>query len=94
VKIDWGGLNLTEFQEEVLRATLAIPYGETRSYGEIAGLVGSPRAARAVGQAEARNPMPLIIPCHRVIGSDGGMVGYGGPDGVDVKAWLLALEGR
>ena len=68
----------TDFQLRVLRATERIPYGETRSYGEIARTAGSPRAARAVGQAERSNPVPLVIPCHRVIGSDGSLTGYGG----------------
>jgi methylated-DNA-[protein]-cysteine S-methyltransferase len=91
VPIDWT--DFTEFQRRVLQATRAIPYGETRTYGEIARSAGSPRAARAVGQAEKANPIPVIIPCHRVIGADGAMVGYGGPEGVDLKARLLKLEG-
>lgn len=91
VAIDWA--DFTEFQRRVLQATRAIPYGETRTYGDIARAAGSPRAARAVGQAEKANPIPIIIPCHRVIGADGALVGYGGPDGVDLKAKLLKLEG-
>ncbi len=90
IPIDWSGM--TDFKMEVLRATLGIPYGETRSYGEVAALIGRPRAARAVGQAEAANPIPLVIPCHRVIGADGQMRGYGGPEGVELKAWILAFE--
>jgi methylated-DNA-[protein]-cysteine S-methyltransferase len=82
----------TDFQLRVLRATERIPYGETRSYGEIARAAGSPRAARAVGQAERSNPVPLIIPCHRVIGSDGSLTGYGGSQSTDTKAWLLEFE--
>jgi len=86
--IDWS--MMTPFQEQALRATHAIPYGETRSYGEIAAIIGKPGAARAVGQAQATNPIPLVIPCHRVIGADGSLHGYGG--GLDRKAWLLTLE--
>ena len=90
IPIDCSGM--TKFKMAVLKATLEIPYGETRSYGEIAARIGHPRAARAVGQAEAKNPIPLVIPCHRVIGSDGQMRGYGSPEGVSLKAWLLAFE--
>ncbi|XZE52951.1 methylated-DNA--[protein]-cysteine S-methyltransferase [Planctomycetaceae bacterium SH139] len=66
--------------------------GQTLSYAELAGRAGSPRAARAVGQAMARNRLPLVIPCHRVLASGGKMGGYSGPGGVDTKRWLLALE--
>ncbi len=89
--IDWSGM--TPFQKKVLQATLAIPCGEVITYGELAQLVGRPRSARAVGRAEATNPMPLVIPCHRVIGADGKLHGYGGRGGLDTKAWLLRLEG-
>ena len=75
-----------------MQETLAIPYGETRSYGEVAAAVGRPKAARAVGQAEKSNHAPLVIPCHRVIGSDGSLTGYGGPDNTDLKARLIAFE--
>ncbi len=88
--IDWSGM--TPFQQSVLRATCAIPYGETSTYGAIAREIGRPRAARAVGRAQATNPMPLVIPCHRVLGSDGGLHGYDGPGGVAMKAKLLELE--
>ncbi len=88
--LDWSGL--TDFQKDVLQATLEIPYGETRSYGEVAAAVGRSKAARAVGQAESRNPCPLVVPCHRVIGADGALVGYGGSGDVNTKAWLLAFE--
>jgi len=88
--IDWSVM--TPFQERVLRATYAIPFGEVVTYGSIAAQIGRPSAARAVGRAQATNPMPLIIPCHRVIGSDGGLHGYGGRGGLDTKAWLLRLE--
>jgi methylated-DNA-[protein]-cysteine S-methyltransferase len=72
---------------------MAIPYGHVTTYGDLARQLGVPRAARAVGRAQATNPMPLVIPCHRVIGSDGGLHGYGAGDGLQTKAWLLHLEG-
>ena len=89
--VDWDVLR--PFQRLVLQATFAIPRGETRTYKEIAIRVGHPRSARAVGRAEATNPLPIIIPCHRVIGSDGRLVGYGLGEGLKTKAWLLKLEG-
>lgn len=89
--IDWGAYS--PFQKAVLEETQAIPYGETRSYGQVAAAIGRPKAARAVGQAEKRNQVPLVIPCHRVIGSDGSMTGYGGSTNTDLKARLIAFEG-
>ena len=89
--VDWDVLN--EFQRKALRATFAIPYGETRTYKEIALEIGSPRGARAVGRAEATNPMPVVLPCHRVIGTDRKLHGYGAGEGLDTKTWLLKLEG-
>jgi methylated-DNA-[protein]-cysteine S-methyltransferase len=89
IAIDWSMMR--SFQREALLATFAIPYGQTSTYGEIAMQIGRPSSARAVGRAEATNPMPLVIPCHRVLGSDGKLRGYGG--GLDVKKWLLRLEG-
>jgi len=89
--IDWTVLRL--FQQSVLHATCEIPYGETRTYKEIAGRIGRPGSARAVGRAEATNPMPLVIPCHRVIGMDGKLRGYGMVEGLKTKAWLLKFEG-
>ena len=80
----------TEFQKKVWRELQAIPYGETRSYGEIAKAVGSPRASRAVGMANNKNPIPILIPCHRVIGADGSLTGYAG--GMEAKKLLLDLE--
>jgi methylated-DNA-[protein]-cysteine S-methyltransferase len=89
--IDWSLLR--PFQREVLQFTFAIPYGETRTYSEIAQHIGRPRAARAVGRAQATNPMPLVIPCHRVIGLDGKLHGYGAGEGLPTKEWLLKMEG-
>mgnify|MGYP001565916736 FL=1 len=85
-------LNLTgtEFQVQVLEELLRIPYGETTSYGAIAKSIGRPRAVRAVGAANGRNPIPIVVPCHRVIGSTGDLTGFGG--GLDTKAALLRLE--
>lgn len=91
VEIDWPVLS--PFQAEVLRLVWSIPYGQTRTYGDIAQALGQPGGARAVGRANATNPMPLVIPCHRVLGTDGRLHGYGGPGGVVTKAWLLQLEG-
>lgn len=85
-------LNLvgTRFQRGVWAALLTIPYGQTRSYGEIAAQIGSPGASRAVGLANGHNPIGIIVPCHRVIGANGSLTGYGG--GLDRKRALLALE--
>jgi methylated-DNA-[protein]-cysteine S-methyltransferase len=80
----------TEFQRRVWAALQTIPYGETRSYGQIAEQIGSPAASRAVGLANGRNPISIIVPCHRVIGSSGGLTGYGG--GIERKRILLELE--
>jgi methylated-DNA-[protein]-cysteine S-methyltransferase len=87
VELDLGG---TEFQQRVWKALLTIPYGETRSYGEIAEQIGAPGAARAVGLANGHNPVAIIVPCHRVIGAGGQLTGYGG--GLDRKQALLELE--
>ena len=73
-------------------ALLEIPYGETLSYGELAAAIGHPGAARAVGHACGQNPLAVVVPCHRVVGSDGSLTGYGG--GLDAKAALLRLEGQ
>lgn len=81
----------TTFQLEVLSALQEIPCGETRCYFDIAKRIGRPKAVRAVGAANGRNPLPIVIPCHRVIGSDGSLTGFGG--GLDVKKFLLKLEG-
>jgi methylated-DNA-[protein]-cysteine S-methyltransferase len=82
----------TAFQRDVWNALREIPYGETTSYGELARQIGNPKAARAVGAANGRNPIPVIVPCHRVIGSTGSMIGFGG--GISIKEKLLALERR
>ena len=82
----------TPFQREVLEALQEIPYGETRSYADLAKAVGRPKATRAVGAANGRNPLPIVIPCHRAIGSDGSLTGFGG--GLDTKRFLLDLEQR
>ncbi|HBY72341.1 MAG TPA: methylated-DNA--[protein]-cysteine methyltransferase, partial [Lachnospiraceae bacterium] len=80
----------TEFQRKVWKVLQSIPYGETRSYGQVAADAGNPKAARAVGMANNRNPIPIMIPCHRVIGADGSLTGYGG--GLPIKVYLLSLE--
>lgn len=80
----------TLFQVRVWQALLTVPYGETKSYGEIAQLLGDPKAARAVGHANANNPLALIVPCHRVIGSSGQLIGYA--SGLEQKKWLLTHE--
>jgi len=80
----------TEFQLSVWKALLDIPYGKTTSYGEVARRIGKPHAVRAVGAANGQNPIAIVVPCHRVIGADGRLTGYGG--GLDVKQRLLFLE--
>ena len=83
-------MNGTKFQKEVWTALLDIPYAETCSYGDVARAIGKPKACRAVGMANNKNPLPIVIPCHRVIGADGRMVGYAA--GLDVKAKLQSIE--
>ena len=85
-------LNGTPFQLDVWRALLQIPYGATSSYGGVAAAIGKPKAVRAVGGANHNNPVSIIVPCHRVIGSDGGLTGYGG--GLHRKRWLLDHEAK
>lgn len=82
----------TAFQVAVWRALLTIPFGETRSYRQIATQIGNPKATRAVGAANGRNPLSIVAPCHRVIGASGTLTGFAG--GLEAKAFLLALEGR
>jgi methylated-DNA-[protein]-cysteine S-methyltransferase len=87
VPLDFVG---TAFQKKVWKALITIPYGETRSYGQIAAQIGHPQAVRAVGAANGRNPIPIIAPCHRVIGANGKLTGFAG--GLEIKAVLLELE--
>lgn len=87
LKLTFAG---TDFQQQVWRALLTIPYGETRSYSEIARQIGSPDAVRAVGAANGRNPISIVAPCHRVIGANGSLTGFAG--GIETKRRLLALE--
>jgi len=89
VRFDFAG---TAFQKKVWEALLTIPFGETRSYGQIARQIGSPKAVRAVGAANGKNPISIMAPCHRVIGANGKLTGFAG--GLDVKAYLLELETR
>jgi len=88
--LDWTGVS--EFHREVLKLCHSIPVGETLTYGQLAKLAGSPHAARAVGGAMARNRWPLIVPCHRVVGSSGKLTGYSGEGGLKTKHWLLEHE--
>lgn len=82
----------TDFEQRVWRHLLTIPFGETRSYGEVAAALGDIKATRAVGRANGRNPIAIVVPCHRVIGASGELTGYGG--GLWRKEWLLTHEGR
>ena len=88
--INWTGM--TEFQKKVRQTVMGIPYGQTATYTAIAARIGRPGAARAVGRANATNPIPFVIPCHRVVGADGDLRGYGGAGGIETKKWLLKLE--
>jgi O-6-methylguanine DNA methyltransferase len=81
----------TDFQKKVWSEVARVPYGRTVSYGDIAHVMGKPKAARAVGAANGANPIPIVIPCHRIVGADGSLTGYGG--GLKRKRWLLAHEG-
>jgi len=83
-------LHGTEFQKKVWNALCRIPYGETRTYKEIASVVGNPKASRAVGMANSKNPLMVVVPCHRIVGTDGNLIGYAG--GLDMKKALLELE--
>ncbi len=88
VQLDWN--NTAEFDQSVWEYLLSIPYGKTVSYSQVANAIGNPKAVRAVGAANARNPIAIIVPCHRVIGKSGHLTGYAG--GLDVKEKLLQLE--
>lgn len=92
IPIDWRGLR--PFQTQVLQMTAAIPFGELRTYGELARAAGRPGGAIAVGGIMAGNPMPLVVPCHRVVGSDRRLHGFGAPGGIKTKRYLLELEGH
>lgn len=92
VDVDWNVVQ--GFQREVLQLTYGIPYGEFLTYGEIAAALDKPGSARAVGRALSNNPIPIVIPCHRVIGADGYLRGYAAPGGVKAKSFLLELEGQ
>jgi len=88
----WELLGVSPFTRQVLKEVAAIPYGETLSYGQIAARVGRPKAARAVGRAVGSNPLPVVIPCHRVLGADGSLTGFG--SGLATKRALLELEAQ
>jgi len=90
--IDWSFV--TPFQRQVLEITQFIPFGESLTYGQIAVRLGKPNASRAVGGALGRNPMPIIIPCHRVVGANGNLTGFSAAEGILTKQWLLELEGH
>ncbi|WP_017479289.1 methylated-DNA--[protein]-cysteine S-methyltransferase [Pseudomonas sp. PAMC 26793] len=87
LELDFSG---TDFQKKVWQALLTIPFGQTRSYSQIAAQIGNPKAVRAVGAANGRNPISIVAPCHRVIGASGGLTGFAG--GLEAKQYLLALE--
>ena len=89
LELDFTG---TDFQKQVWQALLTIPFGETRSYSQIAQQIGSPKAVRAVGAANGKNPLSIVAPCHRVIGASGSLTGFAG--GLEAKQYLLGLEGR
>lgn len=89
--IDWA--IMSPFQQRVLKQVLKVPFGKTASYKEIAQAIGQPKAARAIGRANATNPMPLVIPCHRIVAADGSLTGYSAAGGLKTKQWLLDLEG-
>ena len=84
--------HLTDFQQRVLEACARIPFGQTATYGRLARQIGRPRAARAVGATMAKNPIPIIIPCHRVVAADGTLCGFSAEQGLAIKRWLLELE--
>lgn len=90
--LDWSGM--TEFQHRVLLRTCEIPFGKVLTYGGLAKELGKPAASRAVGAALGSNPIPLLIPCHRVVAADGSLTGYSAAEGIKTKRWLLELEGR
>ena len=90
--VDWNCV--TVFHHEVLALTVKIKFGELLTYGQLAREMGKPSASRAIGGAMARNPLPIIVPCHRVLSADGRLTGYSAADGIETKRWLLELEGH
>lgn len=90
--VDWEGIS--PFARKVYQTTMEIPFGEVRTYGEIALAIKNPEASRAVGQALGANPIALIVPCHRVVGSDKYLLGFSAPGGLETKGWLLQHEGH
>ncbi|MDD5371560.1 MAG: methylated-DNA--[protein]-cysteine S-methyltransferase [Anaerolineaceae bacterium] len=90
--VDWG--EMRNFQRRVLEVTAGIPFGQTLTYAAVARRIGQPDATRAVGAALGANPVAIVIPCHRVVGSDRTLHGFGAPGGVKTKAWLLSMEGH
>ena len=88
--LDWS--LTTPFQKTVMQAVRAVPYGETSTYSAIAAVIGKPKAVRAVGRANATNPLTIVLPCHRLIGADGELRGFRAPDGIRTKAWLIEHE--
>lgn len=92
IPVDWS--IFPEFQKKVLKLAYDIPFGSVETYGQLALRKGDPKSSRAVGAALGKNPIPIVIPCHRVVGADGSMHGYSAPGGLATKAWLLRLEGH
>jgi methylated-DNA-[protein]-cysteine S-methyltransferase len=92
IPVDWS--IFPEFQKMVLKLAYDIPYGSVETYGQLAHRTGNPNSSRAVGAALGKNPIPIVIPCHRVVGADGSLHGYSAPGGLTTKAWLLTLEGH
>ena len=90
IPIDWSGM--TPFSLAIRQACCSIPYGETTTYSVLAATAGHPGKARAAGNVNSRNPMPLVFPCHRVVGKDGNLHGYAGPEGIETKRFLINLE--
>lgn len=92
--LNWSSIPKNSFQKKVLLSLTTIKYGTTISYGELATLAGNPCAARAVGNIMSKNPWPLVVPCHRVIGANSHLTGFKGKEGLSIKAWLLHREGH
>jgi methylated-DNA-[protein]-cysteine S-methyltransferase len=90
--VDLRGLTL--FSQEILQSALQVAFGQVKTYGELAAAAGYPKAARAVGGVMSRNPIPIVVPCHRIVASDGTLHGFSAPGGLKTKSWLLELEGH